>query len=1786
LSDQIDIQVQTKADTSGLTAAEQAAQKSAAEFAKLNADQQKAATAAARAAEAQQRLATETARTAQASNQAAVAAQRLATEEQRTAAAASTAAAAQSRAEVAALRLAKAQEQAANASQRGATFAQQLGQAYTSSLMSIVGPAAIAAASIAAVGKAGELAQLGAQAQLVETRFNSLAQSAGTTGDAILTALRKASGGEISDLNLQLAANRAQLLGVADSAQEFSVLLSIARDRAQQMGISTTQAFNDLVTGLGRGSALILDNLGIIVSVDEANKAYAASIGKTVAQLSEAEKKQALINQVLAQGRASLDATGGAVDSMAGDFARLGAASDNAKTATGELLAILLKYPAKITTEILIKATDGIRQITEFDDNLEKTGATAVAVSGSYDEYSDKLKFVNEQLQSVGASIPGLSRAQFEYAKSLIQSGAGADEAVAKTKQYGDVIDAVKQTSGDWLATNAELQGQLIAVASAGGGYADAIHNLSGALLAGNISQETFASATAMVIAQQEIARQAAAEEARETRRLSGAHLEAATSAFDLAAASQADTQSKELQTLQTHLLNEQVQIATNAFLAANPAINASGIQAMVTAGAISPLIGRLAELTVQIRQAKAELGAISMGRPETGGDAIARNLNNAAASQRFLTAQTERAAEAQRQQVLATGTQAQKVKILQENYDAAVRSFGKGSAEAINAQTKLIQAQQREASGGRGGRGGGAGKPPRVSEAEKTATRLADIEKSAGDKLADINEQTQQKLLAIDEKYAEQRAQAMRDLNDEMARMSSGAAFDQQLNDFDQFQKDLSDEQKAALKAREEAEQRYNQRIAAAQEEARQIAANGDADYAKDVLKIREDQAKRQQEIEARAAQANIDTGGKQQAAIAQQAAEATKANEDQANTELAIAKAKADEKAGAQQAEKDAVIAAANEQRDKVVGAAEDQAAKVKGASDAQKNTVISNLQAQAQAAKDWADSISSSARQAQGAMRGVSGPSTGGESEGETASGGETPTASGGGGGGQGIRAGARGGARSVGGGDSIQGAISTLNDAAEIIKILKPFVAANKGALKLLNEYKSTVESAIGSLLAIQRLRQQLVTPAPVLDPNQVLQLKADLEFVLNTMVFIDASATKKVRVFAKYLETEKSAIEILTQAQQLRRDLASPTPPINPAYVAQLLADANQVVSILSSNFIPLKQRQVDDLKRYAETEGASIQILNDVLDLRERLASPPSMAPIAESVMRLARQAAGIVQFLQTVVVPITEQQAAEMGRFADATNASVDTLTAVLDLREALAEPRNDDPIADLVRQYGRQAAGIVQYMQSVVIPLTEDQADLFDRFGGAASAAIGALTDVIKLRQELVEPVPPIPPGLIIQLAQEVRRVTQIFLAQLLPTTEEQAQAAEYFADRAGAAVDTLSAIASLRDAAAELAGPIPEPAIRALAAEASRIVQIVTAQILPTTEEQADAAQRWADRVGGVVDTLTAVAGLRKEGADLTGPIPEATIQALAAEAQRITQIVVGRMLPTTEDLAEAAQRYRDTEGAAIEVLSSVAQLRRDATDLAPALSEAQVIRLADDGKRITDIVLKRMLPVSEEQAEAARRFAETEGAAIEAISSVLGMPAKMFTDYQSPSDAQINRVVADANRIIRQVDKAAQTYSTEGLDAAKAFGEATGSVLSAFKEQLLFNQAIGSGDFTVDPAKLAVFEQSMAQTLGVAARLGAQAAAIPAGNIAALQSATAALTSAYESMIRLSAVPFGNLPQLAGGLSAGVGGGGGGGQSIIVNIYNPPPNMNVAGTIQQIKQGIARGAATRH
>lgn len=159
-------------------------------------------------------------------------------------------------------RSAKKTERDTQASLRRATDPKVVGRNLSDFARSAARLTAEATASV--VGYAVALTKLterGGQVLGVQRAFEA---AVGDT-DAALTKLRRATGGLISDYDLMVQFNNALSLGAVKNIDQFAEMSEVALRLGRALGVDATFAMDSLVKGIGRGSALILDNLGIMV---------------------------------------------------------------------------------------------------------------------------------------------------------------------------------------------------------------------------------------------------------------------------------------------------------------------------------------------------------------------------------------------------------------------------------------------------------------------------------------------------------------------------------------------------------------------------------------------------------------------------------------------------------------------------------------------------------------------------------------------------------------------------------------------------------------------------------------------------------------------------------------------------------------------------------------------------------------------------------------------------------------------------------------------------------------------------------------------------------------------------------------------------------------------------------------------------------------------------------------------------------------------------------------------------------------------------------------------------------------------------------------------------------------------------------------------------------------------------------------------------------------------------------------------------------------------------------
>lgn len=238
---------------------------------------------------------------------------------------------------------------------------------------------ALGAGAVAAAKQFGEF-------EGVRRSFTNLANSQGQDAQKMLANMRELSRGTVSDLDLMKKANNALLLGLP--VDRFGDMLKIAQSSAAATGQSMDFMLNSIVTGLGRGSKLMLDNLGIIFDLEKANQEYAASLGKTSAQLTDAEKKQAFINKALAIGLENVKKAGTGTLTLNQQMEKLTASMQNAYVVIGGSAAPAVGFFTQKINEMF----DAINQGTQASalTYLFEYAAKGIVIVAAAFEYAGK----------------------------------------------------------------------------------------------------------------------------------------------------------------------------------------------------------------------------------------------------------------------------------------------------------------------------------------------------------------------------------------------------------------------------------------------------------------------------------------------------------------------------------------------------------------------------------------------------------------------------------------------------------------------------------------------------------------------------------------------------------------------------------------------------------------------------------------------------------------------------------------------------------------------------------------------------------------------------------------------------------------------------------------------------------------------------------------------------------------------------------------------------------------------------------------------------------------------------------------------------------------------------------------------------------------------------------------------------------------------------------------------------------------------------------------------------
>lgn len=216
----------------------------------------------------------------------------------------------------------------------------------------------------------------GAELELARSRFDNLAESIGSTSDAMLTRLRDATGGMMSDAQLMASAAQIISLGLMDTEDGVVRLARVIGE----LGWDASQ----VILTFANNSTMRLDALGLSIADVEARTQKFVAAGHDL--------DTAFDLAVLEAGEAKIDLVGSTVGTTTQKIARMEAAWENAKNAFKEQLAI------SVSEEV---------DFEQFTSDMAETAVAAVQLASGLGKVAGAVQTAHERLELLQMFTPG-----------------------------------------------------------------------------------------------------------------------------------------------------------------------------------------------------------------------------------------------------------------------------------------------------------------------------------------------------------------------------------------------------------------------------------------------------------------------------------------------------------------------------------------------------------------------------------------------------------------------------------------------------------------------------------------------------------------------------------------------------------------------------------------------------------------------------------------------------------------------------------------------------------------------------------------------------------------------------------------------------------------------------------------------------------------------------------------------------------------------------------------------------------------------------------------------------------------------------------------------------------------------------------------------------------------------------------------------------------------------------------------------------------------------------------
>lgn len=264
-----------------------------------------------------------------------------------------------------------------------------------------------------------ELAVKGEEINAIGARFEAIADQAGLVPDSLSKGIALAINGTV-DMEDALQSASGAIIALGTNAERIPEIFDLAKKSTQLFGGDTTERFKEISSAIASGNTRMLRQIGIIVDSDKAIQKYANEIGVAKENLSQAQKQQAIMNEVLSTGADKFRSINGSITPISENLKKQ-------KVAWGELGDTVALVFNKAFGQLI---NERIQETATYLDILNiKLKQTFL---GEMPNASDKVKVLKDDLYDLNAEMAMLSRPGMFNQEAQI---AAVQSKIEKTKE-------------------------------------------------------------------------------------------------------------------------------------------------------------------------------------------------------------------------------------------------------------------------------------------------------------------------------------------------------------------------------------------------------------------------------------------------------------------------------------------------------------------------------------------------------------------------------------------------------------------------------------------------------------------------------------------------------------------------------------------------------------------------------------------------------------------------------------------------------------------------------------------------------------------------------------------------------------------------------------------------------------------------------------------------------------------------------------------------------------------------------------------------------------------------------------------------------------------------------------------------------------------------------------------------------------------------------------------------------------------------------------------------------